>query len=319
MPPSTLYLDTLPTEDRERLLRPEGWRWVAKKGRGLTKPIHHPAHEAWIAQKGHLHTPAHREIQFVLSGAALFSHDAKVYEQKPGTVFLFNHYEARDWVSPPHATPVSALWLHLPKGPRRSLTYNTVRRDAAGRSFRDIAFRIHSGEAVEALTRIWDEHQDDPDDRLGWERLKAHVSALLLDLLHAATLTRAASTEKNHAEIIRFACDHITDHPGEDLSLRTLARITGYSPFFLHRLFREQTGQTPREYRDSVRLRCACKRLEQGETLAMIAEATGFATPYSLSRFFKERTGYAPAAWRQQQSQRDSASLIHFVPEDGAP
>ncbi len=303
------YFLSLPAHDRTAVLDVGRWRWIASSGFDLERPIRHARHQQWIAKPGHLHTPAHREIQLVLSGSALFSLNRRVYQRSPGTLFLFNHHEARDWVKAPHSPgPITALWLHLLSAERPTLTYNTVAIDAAGHQTRDIAHRIHTGEPIRALSTAWDQHQAAPTDRLLWEILKSRITTLLLDILQNTTASTLPLTEAAHAHIIQLACHYITDHLGSPLSLQTLARITGYSPFFLHRLFHRHTGQTPREYISHLRLQRALELLARSYTLEAIAEETGFSTPYAFSRFFKQQTGYAPKVWRATEGSATSSS-----------
>ena len=97
--------------------------------------LHHPRHEAWIRQKGNSHSPAHREVMFALSGEKLFGLCGDVYLCSPGSVFLFDHYESRDYVVPPdnEFKPNTVLWLHFFRNPHCTVIYNTHSYDGKDR------------------------------------------------------------------------------------------------------------------------------------------------------------------------------------------
>ena len=66
----------------------------------------------------------------------------------------------------------------------------------------------------------------------------------------------------------------------------------------MYRLFREETGTTPIEYRNRLRIQRACQLLRGREcTIGEIAALLGFESVYYFSRVFKKLTGVAPSRW----------------------
>ncbi len=238
-----------------------------------------------------------------LSGTGVRTVAGKIYAQKPGSVFLFDHYESRDWVSNPalREGPKLVLWLHL-LSPHDTLTYNTVFSDGKGRQTREITRRILTSDAVTLLTAAWDRCKEHPGDVMQWELLKSMATTVLLEVLRVAEVSDK-ETPLHQREVMRLARQYIADHLGEDLRLDTLARITGYSPFFFHRTFRKHAGMTPKDFIDRARLKRAQELLVEGYTVAAVAESIGSATPYSFSHFFKRQTGYSPQRWRTLHSE----------------
>jgi len=292
------FLLTLARESLPEVLEVSRWQWIASSGFDLAPPIHHSRHQAWIRKKGHSHSPAHREVMFPLYGKKVFGLCGKVYRCAPGAVFLFDHYEARDWVASPWQNKESAsvLWLHFFRNPRCYLTYNTVSQDGKGKVFREVSQRVYTGELVEKVMTAWDAHKAAPAGRWHWERLKALLTALLLDILEH---TEARVPEGHQQKVIQAMQEYIATHLGEDLSLELLARVAGYSPYFFHRIFREYSGKTVKEFINQLRYEKACGLLRQSMSVASAAQALGFSSPYSFSRFFKAMSGVSPKHWRQ--------------------
>lgn len=94
-----------------------------------------------------------------------------------------------------------------------------------------------------------------------------------------------------------------------DLSLETLARRAGCSPFHFHRRFVQAVGETPRRHVERVRLeRAAYLVAVTRESLVDIGLAVGFRNHETFSRAFQRRFGRAPREYRrvarEQQAQR---------------
>lgn len=86
-------------------------------------------------------------------------------------------------------------------------------------------------------------------------------------------------------------------HP---LDLDSLARATGMSKYYLIHQYRRFTGETPMEYRSSLRLAKACDLLaDPRNTLAAISDMLGYSSPYHLSSAFKARYGISPSVYRK--------------------
>jgi AraC-like DNA-binding protein len=97
---------------------------------------------------------------------------------------------------------------------------------------------------------------------------------------------------------IRQVRDYLDAHYADHISLEELGAIANLSPFYLLRTFRKQVGLPPHEYLNQVRLAHAKQRLAQGEAIAEVAHATGFADQSHLTRQFKRIWGVTPGQYQ---------------------
>lgn len=96
---------------------------------------------------------------------------------------------------------------------------------------------------------------------------------------------------------VRQVIDYMHSHQDENISLESLAALTGLSRFHLLRVFRDATGLPPHTYLNHMRLRRAKRMLFDGCSIADTAAATGFADQSHLNRHFKAMWGVSPSAF----------------------
>lgn len=100
---------------------------------------------------------------------------------------------------------------------------------------------------------------------------------------------------------INSVVQYIEKHFTEDIDCRKLVELSYLSQASLYRAFKKQTGMTPIEYKNYLRVRQAKTMLQTEEYSAgEIAEILGFDSIYYFSRIFKAFTGISPTMYRQQ-------------------
>ncbi|MEU9098539.1 GlxA family transcriptional regulator [Streptomyces sp. NPDC048361] len=109
----------------------------------------------------------------------------------------------------------------------------------------------------------------------------------------------AAQTARR--EPLRELQQWITEHPGDDLCVETLARRARLSPRHFARAFHAETGTTPGRYVERVRLEHARRLLEETpDGVREISRAAGYGTPEAMRRAFVKTLGTAPAEYRRR-------------------
>ena len=85
------------------------------------------------------------------------------------------------------------------------------------------------------------------------------------------------------------------------MSQEATARSLGVSYSKFRSLFKDQTGYSPREYENLIKLNRSRDLLQAGNhTVSATAEALGYASVYYFSRAFKRQFGVSPKKWLAQ-------------------
>lgn len=97
----------------------------------------------------------------------------------------------------------------------------------------------------------------------------------------------------------------ITENPGGDLSVPSLAARAGMSERTLARVFATETDETPAQFVERVRIDAARQALQDSAaTIDQIAYACGFGNTERMRRSFHRRLGVGPQAYRDRFRRR---------------
>jgi AraC-like DNA-binding protein len=114
---------------------------------------------------------------------------------------------------------------------------------------------------------------------------------------HAVDKLPARRIGSEHRAVKR-AREYLESLPSENISLEGLAREAGLSPFYLSRVFREETGLPPHAYHTLMRARLAKTLLAQRVPITQVALEAGFYDQAHLTRHFKRIFGVTPGQYR---------------------
>ena len=103
-----------------------------------------------------------------------------------------------------------------------------------------------------------------------------------------------------YSHTIQECCDYILTHMEDDLSATVLSQQFGYTPYYLSRKFKTETGKSLPQYIDSVRIEKAkTLLLSTNETIASIAKQLHFCSSTYFSETFRQATGMLPSEYRK--------------------
>ncbi|MFI6488936.1 GlxA family transcriptional regulator [Streptomyces sp. NPDC050564] len=128
-----------------------------------------------------------------------------------------------------------------------------------------------------------------------------HLVVFLRRPGNQAQFSAQLAAQTAQREPLREVQQWITEHPGDDLSVESLASRARLSPRHFARAFRTETGMTPGRYVERVRLEHARRLLEDtADGIEEISRASGYGTPEAMRRAFIKTLGSAPAEYRRR-------------------
>ena len=99
--------------------------------------------------------------------------------------------------------------------------------------------------------------------------------------------------------VIRRIIDYIYRYYEEDLKLEYLARLFGYNPAYLGKIFKAHTGEFFNTYLDMVRMEKAKELLKEDWKVYQIAERVGYQSLEYFGKKFRRFVGMAPTEYRK--------------------
>jgi len=111
---------------------------------------------------------------------------------------------------------------------------------------------------------------------------------------------------------VRKAQAHILRHAFETIDYHRLAKQIGVSETTFRRAFLKLAHQTPLQFQLSIRLKHACKLLEETDfPIAEIAQKVGFPLPHYFTRLFKEKIGRSPTRYKDFHTKKMKNNKTH--------
>lgn len=135
--------------------------------------------------------------------------------------------------------------------------------------------------------------------------LKAYLIQLILILLRDQQEITEESEgcifeSPNKKYVVNRMLRYFNEHYHEKISLDQIARNMYLSTFYLSKIFKTETGDTPINYLISLRMQKARELMENtpGLTVQNVASMVGYEDAYHFSKLFKKHFGAAPSKYR---------------------
>ena len=111
------------------------------------------------------------------------------------------------------------------------------------------------------------------------------------------------TTREEYQKCVNAVVDYINLHLGEEIDLKSLAKISHFSPFYFHRIMKAFLGEPIGTFIVRTRTEAAARLLRHSELpIADIAYRIGYSSPSSLSKVFKQFYGISPLEYRNNKN-----------------
>src|SRR5262245_55837943 len=132
-----------------------------------------------------------------------------------------------------------------------------------------------------------------------WDELGIRLAARAIQADRALEPDRTAITPAAIARVTRVV-RMIEERPGDSLTIVSLAREAGLSPFHFLRTFEKVTGVTPAQHPRPARLRAAAALLLDGPAKILdVALDAGFGDVSNFNHAFRAEFGCSPRVYRR--------------------
>jgi AraC family transcriptional regulator len=141
-----------------------------------------------------------------------------------------------------------------------------------------------------------EENDEYPGGRLFADSLASALAARLLSLQFRRTASDSKRRRALPAWRLRRVIEYIEAHLDEDLTLKELATIAGYSLSHFKPLFKQAAGMPVHRFVLERRIeRARTRLLEGGKSITEVALETGFAHPSHMARCMRRVLGVSPS------------------------
>ena len=106
----------------------------------------------------------------------------------------------------------------------------------------------------------------------------------------------------NRKYVVEQILSYFEDHYNEKISLDQIAENMYLSPFYISKIFKSETGDTPIRHLINIRLEKAKDLLEggYGGSIQEVAASVGYDDAYHFSKLFKKHFGISPSQARKK-------------------
>jgi len=251
-----------------------------------------------------MHSHDHLEMAFILSGEGKYRFENGVLPVKEGDLLILNPGERHQALACPEAAvPSTEFFVGAMDFQFEGLPANTF-------PVPEGKHVLHtSGELRQKLFRICSAMEaENAVCRQGrYYMLRAYLVQILLLALREQyePIERTdgyAFESVNRSYLVEQILNYFEDHYNEKISLDRIAGNMYLSPFYISRIFKSETGETPIRHLINIRMEKARGLLEsgQGGSIQEVAAAVGYDDAYHFSKLFKKHYGITPSQARKK-------------------
>lgn len=256
-----------------------------------------------IKDEENYHSHDFAEMAFVLSGHGRYRIDDICYDVGEGDLILLNAGQKHQALVVNPADPTTEFFvgfsnIRFPELPENHLPGNT-----------ETPVLHTTGELRQKLFKLCTSMTAENDicQAGRYLMLKSYLVQMLVLLLREQSKPVPIGTgysfdSVNKKYVVEQLVSYFEEHYAEKISLDQIAENMYLSPFYISRIFKSETGDTPIHHLINIRLERAKELLEQGTngSIQEVAAAVGYDDVYHFSKLFKKRYGVPPSQIRKK-------------------
>lgn len=244
------------------------------------------------------HSHDYLEIAFMMSGTGKYRIDGEVYDVGEGDLIIFNPGTKHQGLVADMANAVTEFFVGAADIRFKNMPANAMPLPEKGPI-------IHTtGELRQKLFKICASME--AENTVCWQgryfMMKAYLMQMILLIVRqqmqpVEVKTGCAFESVNKKYVVEQIVNYFEDHYAEKISLDQIAENMYLSPFYISRIFKSETGDTPIRHLINIRLEKAMVLLQEGfaGSIQEVAERVGYDDAYHFSKLFKKRYGMPPS------------------------
>ena len=245
------------------------------------------------------HSHEYLEVAFVFSGCGKYRLDGHIYDVSEGDLIIMNPgVKHQVLVIEGNETPTTDFFLAVTDFQLKDLPPNSLPLPEGqpvlhtSGDLRQKVLRICS--AMDAENAVYKQGR--------YYMLKSYMIQLLLLIIREpyepVERTGGCAFESvNRKYVVEQILNYFEDHYNEKISLDRIAENMYLSSFYVSKIFKKETGDTPIRHLINIRLEKAYELLQNGWTgsIQEAAASVGYDDAYHFSKLFKKRFGVSPS------------------------
>lgn len=124
------------------------------------------------------------------------------------------------------------------------------------------------------------------------------LERVLINIISARRMGKSG-IDDGSARTYRKIVSEMEKNVTKPLTTQSIAALCNISVSALEKTVRRFAGTGAMELFACMKLKCACKLLEQGSSVKDVAFSLGYSNPYYFSAVFKKRLGVTPSKWNR--------------------
>ncbi len=239
-------------------------------------------------------------IHIVLDGKGKYMVGENQYELSAGEGFLIEP-EVQTFYQADQESPWTYLWIGFDGS--RAKEYLTD----VGLGGGQLTFRCsHTDELKQSLFRILKRNTFSVENEFERESFLYSFFSVLSRGVEATGMKK----EDTENLYMRKALEYIQNNYSNGVHVAEIADYVGVTRGYLHTVFMQEIGQSPRDYLINYRITRAAELLSVTELpIAGVAQSCGYGDPLVFSKMFKRKTGKTPYVYRRENWENAKKNL----------